>query len=95
MQYIKEGATLPVPFNIIPTPKAFYKFCEKIYSRFKRNKPNLKIELNNLSQMSASGKPSKNVPNGINNKQDCNVIQQKSVLFSLIFFDKIKLLERG
>ncbi|CAH1779725.1 unnamed protein product [Owenia fusiformis] len=31
MEFIKEGSTLPVPFNIIPTPKAIYYFFRSIY----------------------------------------------------------------
>ncbi|KAI3381524.1 hypothetical protein SNEBB_008688, partial [Seison nebaliae] len=30
MEYIKAGATLPVPMNIIPTPKSFVYFCKYI-----------------------------------------------------------------
>ena len=30
MESISEGATLPVPFNIIPTPKTIYYLIKKI-----------------------------------------------------------------
>ena len=30
MEYIQEGATLPVPFNIIPTPKSFYYLIKNL-----------------------------------------------------------------
>ncbi|XP_052717525.1 short transient receptor potential channel 7-like isoform X3 [Crassostrea angulata] len=29
MDYIKSGATLPIPFNMIPTPKSVWKLCSK------------------------------------------------------------------
>ncbi|CAF1249920.1 unnamed protein product, partial [Didymodactylos carnosus] len=38
MEYIKEGATLPVPFNIIPTPKSLYYLYQKIIQRKKLRK---------------------------------------------------------
>lgn len=31
MEFIKGGATLPVPFNVIPTPKSFYYLVLKIF----------------------------------------------------------------
>ncbi|CAF3484392.1 unnamed protein product [Rotaria sp. Silwood1] len=31
MEYIQEGGTLPVPFNLIPTPKTFYYLYERIF----------------------------------------------------------------
>lgn len=36
MEYIREGATLPVPFNIIPTPKSFYYLFLKLVNLFKK-----------------------------------------------------------
>nr|XP_034338793.1 short transient receptor potential channel 3-like isoform X1 [Crassostrea gigas] len=30
MDYIKSGATLPIPFNMIPTPKSVWKLCSKL-----------------------------------------------------------------
>ena len=30
MEYIKDGSTLPVPFNIIPTFKSFYLIFKKL-----------------------------------------------------------------
>ncbi|CAF0823158.1 unnamed protein product [Rotaria sordida] len=31
MEYIQEGGTLPVPFNVIPTPKTFYYLYKRIF----------------------------------------------------------------
>lgn len=31
MEYIKEGSTLPVPFNLIPTPKGVYLVSKKVF----------------------------------------------------------------
>ncbi|CAF1250908.1 unnamed protein product, partial [Didymodactylos carnosus] len=31
MEYIKEGASLPVPFNIVPTPKSIYYLYRRIF----------------------------------------------------------------
>jgi hypothetical protein len=30
MEYIKEGSTLPVPFNLIPSVQTFYKMFTRI-----------------------------------------------------------------
>ncbi|XP_048780168.1 short transient receptor potential channel 7-like isoform X1 [Ostrea edulis] len=30
MDYIKSGATLPIPFNMIPSPKSVWKLCSRI-----------------------------------------------------------------
>jgi hypothetical protein len=37
MEYIREGATLPVPFNIIPSPKAIIRIFYSIINCKKRN----------------------------------------------------------
>ncbi|XP_022343320.2 short transient receptor potential channel 7-like isoform X5 [Crassostrea virginica] len=34
MDYIKSGATLPIPFNMIPSPKSVWKLCSRISSCF-------------------------------------------------------------
>jgi hypothetical protein len=31
MEFIKSGATLPVPLNVIPTPKSFFNLLRKIH----------------------------------------------------------------
>jgi hypothetical protein len=36
MQYIKDGGTLPVPFNTIPTPKSFYYLCKKLFKMIQK-----------------------------------------------------------
>jgi hypothetical protein len=38
MEYIKSGATLPPPFNIIPTPKALKNLFTKLYRLIVRKK---------------------------------------------------------
>jgi hypothetical protein len=38
MEYIREGATLPVPFNIVPTPKSFYYLALKCFNLFRRGR---------------------------------------------------------
>ncbi len=52
MEYIKEGATLPVPFNIIPTPYSIYnlgkKFFNFIIKRGTDKKDPEEIEANNI-----------------------------------------------
>ncbi|XP_075707856.1 short transient receptor potential channel 4 isoform X2 [Rhinoderma darwinii] len=43
MSYFEEGATLPTPFNIIPSPKSLWYFCKwvrkQICKKYKRKKP--------------------------------------------------------
>lgn len=36
MEYIKDGGTLPVPFNVIPSPKSIYYFFKKIIAKIRR-----------------------------------------------------------
>jgi hypothetical protein len=36
MDYIKEGSTLPVPFNLIPTVESFYKIFTQSKDSLKR-----------------------------------------------------------
>lgn len=38
MEYIKDGGTLPVPINIIPTPKSFVYMFKKIKGIFSKKK---------------------------------------------------------
>ncbi|KAL3860515.1 hypothetical protein ACJMK2_010634 [Sinanodonta woodiana] len=38
MEYIKEGSTLPIPFNIIPTPKTICKLLKRICLMFRINR---------------------------------------------------------
>ncbi|CAF0978236.1 unnamed protein product [Adineta steineri] len=40
MEYIKEGGTLPVPFNIIPTPKSVYYLYLRIFHHKKKSSSN-------------------------------------------------------
>ena len=39
MQYIKEGFTLPAPFNLIPVPSAIYKVIKKSFKYLKEKNP--------------------------------------------------------
>ena len=34
MEYIKEGFTLPVPLNLVPTPIGLYNSFKKLYKKF-------------------------------------------------------------
>ncbi len=51
MEYIKEGSTLPVPFNLIPTPKAFVIINNKIKEFIKKKKNPNPIEETRLPQI--------------------------------------------
>ena len=47
MEYIKEGSTLPVPLNIIPTPKSIHSIFNKILKFWKRKyseKPEIDLQ---------------------------------------------------
>ena len=59
MQYIKEGGSLPVPFNIIPTPKTMFNLIKKI--RITKETPKPRMELNDLT---LNGKQPKMSTNG-------------------------------
>jgi hypothetical protein len=37
MEFIKEGATLPIPMNIIPTPAFIYESIKKLFFCFKNS----------------------------------------------------------
>ncbi|XP_022084872.1 LOW QUALITY PROTEIN: short transient receptor potential channel 4-like [Acanthaster planci] len=55
MSYFDEGETLPVPFNIIPSPKSFYYIARKIYrltckKKVKPNTENRNVTKLNLAQ---------------------------------------------
>ncbi|RNA03569.1 Short transient receptor potential channel 6 [Brachionus plicatilis] len=49
MEYIKDGGTLPVPINIIPTPKSIFYMFKKLTVICLRKKENTKHERSNLS----------------------------------------------
>ena len=49
MQYIKEGATLPVPFNIIPTPKTIIYLVNKVVNLCKKNESKHSVNLNGMA----------------------------------------------
>lgn len=34
MSYFEDGGTVPIPFNIIPTPKSFTYFFRWIFKKF-------------------------------------------------------------
>ncbi len=63
MEFIREGATLPVPLNILPMPALILKFIRKIFYcviRKKNRQPN-EIEMPQFNRKNvANGK----VPNG-------------------------------
>jgi hypothetical protein len=52
MEYIREGSTLPVPFNIIPTLKNLTDIFNAIRRRFGKTQqahPNVNTNSNNLN----------------------------------------------
>jgi hypothetical protein len=53
MQYLKKGATLPVPLNIIPAPKSFVCFYRKFLRLFNKKEPKLS-EINDLPSQSTT-----------------------------------------
>ncbi len=61
MEYIREGSSLPVPFNIIPTPHSLFRLgklvFEMILKRKMRKESPEEIEANNI--------PNGNLPNVI------------------------------
>ena len=74
MEFIKDGSTLPIPLNLIPTPSLFIYFYKKIkgvfikdtddVSEFKnevRMKPNGNLSHHSLKEMSSA--PSITKPN--------------------------------
>lgn len=67
MQYIKEGATLPVPFNIVPTPKAFMNLIKTIANLFKKKEPKKKIEDLPPAPARPGGKRNPNLDSSMNN----------------------------
>ena len=38
MQYIKDGFTLPVPFNLIPVPASIFKLIKKCFKSIKEKR---------------------------------------------------------
>jgi hypothetical protein len=64
MQYIKEGGSLPVPFNIIPTPKTISNSIKKLIElKNKKEIPKPKIELNDLTSNGIQPKRNGNCSN--------------------------------
>ena len=53
IQYIKEGFTLPVPLNLIPTPNAVYHFVKFIYDKLSNNQKQLRQTNSNSISHSA------------------------------------------
>ena len=67
MQYIKEGATLSVPFNIVPTPKAFINLIKTIANLFKKKEPKKKKEDLPPAPARPGGKRNPNMDASLNN----------------------------
>ena len=44
MEYIKEGFTLPVPLNLLPTPVSTYNSIKKYISKYKERKAKIELE---------------------------------------------------
>ncbi len=46
MEFIKEGATLPVPLNVVPTPSSIVYFMKQIFCYFSKNSDSGNTEMN-------------------------------------------------
>lgn len=55
MEYIKEGSTLPIPFNIIPTPKSILLMIKRIKNFITKDKEKPSEDAFNVSQMRRDG----------------------------------------
>ena len=44
MEYIKEGFTLPVPLNLLPTPVSTYNSIKKYISKYQERKAKIELE---------------------------------------------------
>ena len=60
MEYIREGAVLPIPFNIIPTPSLVYESVCKVFG-VKKDKS---LRFENFSSVNISPQLNGKVPNG-------------------------------
>jgi hypothetical protein len=49
MQYIKDGFTLPAPFNLIPAPNSIFKLLKK-FCKYLKEKKTLNINPNENSK---------------------------------------------
>jgi hypothetical protein len=77
MEFIKGGGTLPVPFNIIPTPKSIYYLFLKLFNiifccrNMKSKSSKLNNRPNNLEELpTISGRNTRNTTNNKNNNNN-------------------------
>ncbi|OWF36590.1 Short transient receptor potential channel 7 [Mizuhopecten yessoensis] len=95
MEYIKDDATLPIPFNIVPTPKFFYNtgsFCLRIFrKKDDQDEPHpihpgrvKDIEMFNISPGATNSPPERRGPNWQTNSRAAN--QTKGIK---VFQDRI------
>ena len=78
MEYIKEGFTLPVPLNLLPTPVSTYNSIRKYIKKYKERKA--KVEPESDLSMSKMSKKSVNTIAYANEEQPsmCDVRSQNS-----------------
>lgn len=55
MQYIKDGFTLPAPFNLIPVPESIFKLMKKCFRKIKEKKT-LELEINEAEENAKENK---------------------------------------
>lgn len=55
MEYIKEGSTLPIPFNIIPTPKSIILMVKRFKDFITKEKEKTNEEAYNVPQLRRDG----------------------------------------
>ena len=90
MEFIKGGGTLPVPFNIIPTPKSVYYLSLKLFNLIfccrdmKSKSSKLNNKQNNLEELpTICGRNGKNFTNNINNNHQVTIIDYFSEILLL------------
>jgi hypothetical protein len=83
MEYIKEGYTLPVPFNLIPTPLAISYTFKNLWKRIEEKKSKLiktnSISTNQIDEPSIELKaPTSDLPPSM---YKSNALKEKKVIF--------------
>ncbi len=71
MEYIKEGSTLPVPFNIIPTPKSCINIFKKLSNLCNKKSHSMSNEETSIPQT----RPIKLNANGTSNGLPVELIE--------------------
>ena len=85
MEYIREGFTLPVPFNLIPRPTVIYQLIINLSKRFKQNSRHDKTSINGIMEEQPSiyeMKSQVSICNGFANKEKNSQVRN---LFKIFF----------